>query len=199
MPTLRLAALALAATVFGVACVHEVRERPARALPAPPSVAATPVPAPAPAPSEPLSDRPAIAADELIWPVRGKLASKFGTRRGRGVHEGIDILAKQGTPVRAAAAGRVRLSGWMRGYGNLIILEHERGLETRYAHLHRSHVRKGDRVERGRVIGEVGRTGNATTSHLHFEVRERTHAKNPLARLASPDAVAELSFPASLP
>ena len=197
MPTLRLAALALAATVFGVACVHEVRERPARAMPAPPSVAATPVPAPAR--SEPPSDRPAIAADDLVWPVRGKLASKFGTRRGRGVHEGIDILAKQGTPVRAAAAGRVRFSGWMRGYGNLIILEHEGGLETRYAHLRRSHVPKGDHVERGRVIGEVGRTGNATTSHLHFEVRERTRAKNPLARLASPDAVAELSFPASLP
>lgn len=197
MPTLRLAALALAATVFGVACVHEVRERPARALPAPPRAAPTPVPAPAP--SEPSSDRPAIAIDDLVWPVRGKLASKFGTRRGRGVHEGIDILAKQGTPVRAAAAGRVRLSGWMRGYGNLIILEHERDLETRYAHLRRSLVRKGDRVERGQVIGEVGRTGNATTSHLHFEVRERAHARNPLARLEGPDSVAERSFPASLP
>jgi len=134
-----------------------------------------------------------------LWPVHGRVASRFGTHRGRRAHAGIDILAKLGTPVRAAAAGRVSYSGWMRGYGNVIIVEHERGLETRYAHLRRRHVRKGDRVERGRVIGEVGITGNATTPHLHFEVRERERATNPLARLERPGTDVGRSFPASLP
>jgi murein DD-endopeptidase MepM/ murein hydrolase activator NlpD len=74
--------------------------------------------------------------------VHGRIGSGFGTHRGRRPHAGIDILAPVGTPVRAAAAGRVAYVGRMRGYGSVIFVEHRDGLETRYAHLRRIHVQR---------------------------------------------------------
>ena len=117
---------------------------------------------------------------KLIWPVRGNLSSRFGWRNGRG-HDGIDIPAKRGTPIVAAAAGRVIHSGRGLGdYGRVIILKHEGHYSTVYAHNRRNRVEKGDFVEKGEVIGEVGSSGNASGSHVHFEVRRNRKPLNPL-------------------
>lgn len=119
----------------------------------------------------------------MLWPVKGKTTSVFG-RRGSRMHDGIDIKAKEGTPIHAAAAGTVvyadnRLSG----YGKLVIVRHGRNLFTAYAHNQRNLVRKGAKVRRGDVIAKVGHTGRASGPHLHFEVRHGSTAVDPLAYL----------------
>jgi murein DD-endopeptidase MepM/ murein hydrolase activator NlpD len=117
---------------------------------------------------------------KLIWPVRGKLSSRFGWRNGRS-HDGIDIPAKSGTPIIAAASGRVIHSGRGLGdYGRVVIVKHEGYYSTVYAHNRRNRVSKGDFVERGEVIGEVGSSGNASGSHVHFEVRRNRKPLDPL-------------------
>jgi len=117
---------------------------------------------------------------KLIWPVRGKLSSRFGWRNGRG-HDGIDIPARPGTPIVAAAAGRVIHSGRGLGdYGRVVIVKHEGYYSTVYAHNRRNRVEKGDFVEKGEVIGEVGSSGNASGSHVHFEVRHNRKPLDPL-------------------
>jgi lipoprotein NlpD len=117
---------------------------------------------------------------ELIWPVRGKLSSRFGPRNGRG-HDGIDIPAKSGTPIVAAAAGRVIHSGRGLGdYGRVVIVKHEGHYSTVYAHNRRNRVEKGDFVEKGEVIGEVGSSGNASGPHVHFEVRRNRKPLDPM-------------------
>ncbi len=117
---------------------------------------------------------------KLIWPVRGKLSSRFGRRNGRS-HDGIDIPAKSGTPIVAAAAGRVIHSGRGLGdYGRVVILKHEGYYSTVYAHNRRNRVEKGEFVEKGEVIGEVGSSGNASGSHVHFEVRRNRKPLDPL-------------------
>jgi lipoprotein NlpD len=116
----------------------------------------------------------------LIWPVRGKLSSRFGRRNGRR-HDGIDIPAKSGTLIVAAAAGRVIHSGRGLGdYGRVVIVKHEGYYSTVYAHNRRNRVEKGDFVEKGEVIGEVGSSGNASGSHVHFEVRRNRKPLDPL-------------------
>ncbi len=119
----------------------------------------------------------------LLWPVKGTVTSKFG-RRGSRMHDGIDINAREGTPVHAAASGEVvyadsRLSG----YGKLIIIRHGKNLFTAYGHNQRMLVRKGTKVRAGDVIGRVGHTGRASGPHLHFEVRQGSTPVNPLAYL----------------
>ncbi len=99
------------------------------------------------------------------------------------MHEGVDIAAPVGTPVRAAAAGRVIFVGRMRGYGNIVIVQHDRCYVTVYAHDSCNLVREGQAVKRGQVIGKVGRTGHTTGANLHFEVRRYNVATNPLAYL----------------
>jgi lipoprotein NlpD len=117
---------------------------------------------------------------ELIWPVRGRLSSRFGWRSGRS-HDGIDIPAKSGTPIVAAASGRVIHSGRGLGdYGRVVIVKHEGYYSTVYAHNRRNRVEKGDFVEKGEVIGEVGSSGNASGSHVHFEVRRNRKPLDPL-------------------
>ncbi len=114
------------------------------------------------------------------WPVAGKVASGFGGRGGSH-HGGIDILAPEGTDVLAALAGRVVSAGdTMRGYGNTVVLDHGEGVTTLYGHLREIHVKSADTVSEGKVIGSVGRTGNATTSHLHFEIRFGGRTVDPL-------------------
>ncbi len=120
---------------------------------------------------------------KLAWPLEGALSSRYGLR-GRVHHDGIDIKAPPGTPIRAADAGRVIHSdNSLAGYGNLIILKHPGEVSTVYAHNRRNLVRVGEFVERGQVIGEVGRTGRATTDHLHFEVRRDGKPRDPLQYL----------------
>jgi murein DD-endopeptidase MepM/ murein hydrolase activator NlpD len=113
------------------------------------------------------------------WPVRGRITSRFGWRRTR-MHEGVDIAARSGTPVRAAEAGRVIHAGRLGGYGKVVVVRHEGRYETVYAHNRRFRVRKGNRVRKGQVIAEVGETGNASAPHLHFEVRRDDDPRDPL-------------------
>jgi murein DD-endopeptidase MepM/ murein hydrolase activator NlpD len=121
------------------------------------------------------------SAQGLIWPVSGPVVSGFGMRWGR-MHEGIDIAAPTGTPVRAAASGTVIFAGVMSGYGNLVVIDHGGGLATAYAHLSGFAVGGGS-VAQGQVIGYVGCTGHCYGPHLHFEVRVNGAAVDPLGYL----------------
>lgn len=114
------------------------------------------------------------------WPLdAGIVMSGFGIRRGRR-HDGVDISAKGGTPIKAAADGKVVFSGRMRGYGNLIVMKHEDDYFTAYAHNRRNLAKKGRKVKQGEVIAQVGRTGRATGNHVHFEVRKGQKAMDPM-------------------
>jgi murein DD-endopeptidase MepM/ murein hydrolase activator NlpD len=108
----------------------------------------------------------------------------FGPR-GTRFHTGIDIPAPTGTGVVAAAPGRVAFAGWLAGgWGLLVAVAHRDGTRTLYAHLSRVEVRVGERVQAGWQLGRVGATGDATGPHLHFEVRVRGAAVDPLPVLA---------------
>jgi peptidoglycan DL-endopeptidase CwlO len=129
----------------------------------------------------PPADRMPSAAG-LIWPVSGPVTSPFGMRWGR-MHTGIDIGVPYGTSIHAAASGRVVYSGWMDGYGNLVAIDHGRGLSTAYAHQSRIGVSLGQTVAQGQVIGYVGCTGHCFGPHLHFEVRVNGTPVDPLGYL----------------
>jgi murein DD-endopeptidase MepM/ murein hydrolase activator NlpD len=129
----------------------------------------------------PPGDRTPSAAG-FIWPVSGPVVSPFGMRWGR-MHEGIDIGVGYGTPIHAAASGRVVYSGWMDGYGNLVAIDHGRGLSTAYAHQSRIGASVGQTVSQGQVIGYVGCTGHCFGPHLHFEVRVNGTPVDPLGYL----------------
>jgi murein DD-endopeptidase MepM/ murein hydrolase activator NlpD len=119
----------------------------------------------------------------LVWPLRPAVGDRFGPR-GAGFHPGIDLPAAPGTPVGAAAVGRVVFAGRTAGgYGNLVIVQHTRGVTTMYAHLSRILVVRGESVTVGSLLGLVGATGEATGPHLHFEVRVRDAAVDPLPAL----------------
>jgi peptidoglycan DL-endopeptidase CwlO len=122
------------------------------------------------------------SAAGLIWPVNGPVVSPFGMRWGR-MHEGIDIGVPYGTPIQASASGRVVYSGWMDGYGNLVALDHGRGLSTAYAHQSRIAVSVAQTVSQGQVIGYVGCTGHCFGPHLHFEVRINGSPVDPMGYL----------------
>ncbi len=127
--------------------------------------------------------RKSTKVSRLRWPVNGVLTSHFG-RRGSRMHDGIDIGAKEGTAVHAAAAGEVVYADHrLTGYGRLIIIRHRHDLFTAYAHNQRNLVRKGDKVKAGDVIARVGHTGRATGPHLHFEVRRGPTPVDPLSYL----------------
>jgi murein DD-endopeptidase MepM/ murein hydrolase activator NlpD len=124
-----------------------------------------------------------ISAIHFSWPVSGVISSPFGKRRNER-HEGIDIAARKGTIVKASRSGHVIYSSnQISGYGNMIIVKHSDNFSTVYAHLSKFDVRKGQFVTRGQKIGRVGRTGRATGSHLHFEIRSDRVAVNPLLYL----------------
>ena len=124
----------------------------------------------------PLSEMPASLAIDLVdslkcyhYPHKGSIRSKYGIRHRRR-HQGVDI--KTGDPVYATFDGRVRISEYNRGgYGNLIIVRHDNGLETYYGHLSERLVQSGEWVEAGQIIGLGGSTGRSTGPHLHFETR----------------------------
>jgi lipoprotein NlpD len=118
----------------------------------------------------------------FVWPVEGTITSRFG-RRGRDQHEGVDVAARRGTPIRAAEAGKVIHSGPLGAYGQVVIVKHSGHYRTVYAHARRLHVHKGQFVDRGQEIAEIGSTGNASGPHVHFEIRERDTARDPLLYL----------------
>jgi murein DD-endopeptidase MepM/ murein hydrolase activator NlpD len=117
--------------------------------------------------------------DGFLWPVAGKITSNFG-RRGATFHDGIDIAAPEGTPIRAIESGEVLYSDRLRGYGNLIIIRHLGGFASVYAHNRRNRVREGQKIRRGEIIAEVGSTGRVTGPHLHFEIRKNNITRDPL-------------------
>ncbi len=125
---------------------------------------------------------------DLHLPVDGPIRSVFGMRRdpinGRmRLHKGVDISARRGTPIEAAAEGRVVFAGRNGGYGKMVMLEHADGRQTLYAHAERLFVKPGDVVKAGQTIAAVGSTGHSTGPHLHFEIREGQNAVNPLKSL----------------
>lgn len=115
----------------------------------------------------------------FVWPIKGKLTSKFGPR-GKSFHDGLDIAAPKGAPIRAIQKGKVIFSDKLRGYGNIIIIRHPGRYVSVYAHNRKNLARKGQRVAQWQVIGEVGSTGKVTGPHLHFEIRRNNVARDPL-------------------
>jgi len=118
----------------------------------------------------------------FVWPVEGSVTSRFGPR-GRDRHEGVDVAARRGATIRAAESGKVIHSGPLGAYGKVVIVKHAGNYRTVYAHARRLHVHKGEFVDRGQPIAEVGTTGNASGPHVHFEIRERQTARDPLLYL----------------
>ena len=130
------------------------------------------------------SQRSLLASTPTIWPVRGWITSAFGQRvspfTGRlQMHEGLDICARPGTPVKATAEGVVIYSGWKSDFGKLVTIDHGYGYRTRYGHLSKIYVKNGERVKRGETVGAVGSTGRSTGPHLHYEVKVRGLPVNP--------------------
>ena len=115
-------------------------------------------------------------------PTRGSISSRFGMRRGRH-HDGLDIAAPLGTPVKAADGGDVIFVGTSGTYGKLIKIDHGAGFQTWYGHLSAYSVKVGDKVYKGQIIGAVGNTGRSTGPHLHFEIRKNGVPKNPSSYL----------------
>lgn len=120
-----------------------------------------------------------IEKGKFEWPVNGVISSGFGIRNGRR-HDGVDIKAAKGTPIKAAAKGTVVYEGRLKGYGKLIILRHKDRFFTVYAHNSKNKVGKGQKVAKGDVVGYVGATGRATGPHVHFEIRQKDRARNPM-------------------
>jgi murein DD-endopeptidase MepM/ murein hydrolase activator NlpD len=170
-----------------------------------PDRGATPAESPAPAQRPALAERaapddrrlPFLASGRLAsaesrfrWPLgTAAIGSPFGTRDGR-LHEGIDLPAPIGTPVYAAGDGQVIYAGdGIRGYGHLIVLQHEGDLLTVYAHNAELLVKEGEKVTTGQRIALVGQSGRATGPHLHFEVRAGQVPQDPLSYLPSPGSL----------
>ena len=131
------------------------------------------------------------AATPSIWPTHGWLSSSMGNRADpltgeKDFHPGLDISADTGDPVYATADGKVTNAAMAGNYGNLVVIDHGFGIETRYGHLSAFKVRDGQTVKRGDLLGLVGATGRTTGSHLHYEVRANGRILNPLQLLLAP-------------
>jgi murein DD-endopeptidase MepM/ murein hydrolase activator NlpD len=173
-----------------------------RVAPAASAAAVEPSPAPAVAEPEPepvaemswsdliTGPEPDSAAPDgdprFLWPIQGEVISPFGERPGGGRNDGINISAKRGAPIRAADAGQVSYVGnELKGYGNLILIRHENGFISAYAHADGVEVRRGQRVQRGEVIGSAGDTGDVPQPQLHFELRRGTKPVDPALYLVA--------------
>lgn len=122
---------------------------------------------------------PTTGSGVFINPTVGSLSSRYGSRWNRS-HNGIDIAGSYNTPIKAADGGVVTYSGWMSGYGNYIVINHENGYQTAYGHCASLNKKVGDRVAKGDVIAKMGNTGRSTGTHLHFEVKKDGAYQNPL-------------------
>lgn len=154
--------------------------------------AASPAPAPTPPPAVKATPKqiaalpkpPARASSTFLWPVQGKLISRFGSQQAGQHNDGINISAKRGTTVKAAENGVVAYAGnELRGFGNLLLVKHADGYMTAYAHNEALLVGRGARVKKGQAIARVGSTGSVGSPQLHFEVRKGRKAVDPLRYL----------------
>lgn len=142
--------------------------------------------APAPQPeaakaSVPEPEQTASVSGDFRWPARGRVIAGFGANGG---NEGINIAVPEGTPVKAAEAGTVTYAGSeVKGYGNLVLIKHENGYVSAYAHNGSLNVKRGEQVKRGQVIATSGQTGNVTSPQLHFEIRKGAQPVDPLKHL----------------
>ncbi|MBE0477851.1 peptidoglycan DD-metalloendopeptidase family protein [Candidatus Aerophobetes bacterium] len=132
-----------------------------------------------------------FASTPNIFPVKGWLSSGYGSRINpftgrRETHEAIDIVAPWDTPVRAACRGEVVFAGWRDFYGLVVEIKNKYGYSTLYAHLSKVLVKKGERVEKGQIVGRVGSTGRSTGPHLHFEVWKGGRSIDPLKLMVEP-------------
>lgn len=125
--------------------------------------------------------RIAVEKTPLALPLKSsfRFTSGFGRRWGR-AHEGIDLAGAHGSPIVATADGVVTHAGWESGYGNMVEIRHPYGLVTRYGHLSKVRVKKGQNISRGELIGDMGSTGRSTGTHLHYEVHVGGVAVNPM-------------------
>ena len=131
----------------------------------------------------------AVRASGFRWPVMGRINSPFGWRqhpvtRRRDFHTGIDIKANRNDAIKAAGSGKVVYSGWMGGYGKVLVIEHSNGQSTLYAHCSTLLFGKGASVSSGQLIAKIGTTGRSTGPHLHFEVRNGGSPVNPIKYLS---------------
>jgi|GEM_PF-1371922 len=138
---------------------------------------------PSPARAIGIASVPGVSLQSIfsfILPVQNAfISSPFGFRWGR-PHQGVDMAAPLGSPIRAAQGGKVIYSHWKQGYGNFIVIDHGHGLKTQYAHCAKILTHNGHVVQRGDIIGRVGSTGHSTGPHLHFEVLAQGVHRNPL-------------------
>ncbi len=141
--------------------------------------------------SVPRATPPPRSSSGFDWPVSGKLASRYGPKQDGLHNDGINIIARQGTPVKASDAGVVvYASNALQGYGNLLLVKHSGGWITAYAHNERLLVRQGQQVTKGQVIARVGNTGGVSEPQLHFEIRKGRQALDPLRYLQRTQASA---------
>ncbi|MEI9931884.1 MAG: M23 family metallopeptidase [Rhizomicrobium sp.] len=135
---------------------------------------------------------PVQTADaKFVWPLKGRVILGYGRGEGSERNDGINIAAIQGAPVRAAASGTISYCGnELKGYGNLVLIKHDNGYITAYAHVDSFLVGRDDRVAAGQVIAYVGSTGDVTSPQLHFEIRRGVQPVNPQALLPKSMVVA---------
>jgi murein DD-endopeptidase MepM/ murein hydrolase activator NlpD len=138
-----------------------------------------------PPPSAPAEAPITAPPGAFIWPVQGHVLSGFGAKPGGLVNDGINIAAPTGTPVRASQEGTVAYAGnELRGYGNLLLVRHDNGWMTAYAHNSELLAGRGDRVKRGQIIARVGASGSVNEPQLHFELRQGTRTVDPARYLS---------------
>jgi murein DD-endopeptidase MepM/ murein hydrolase activator NlpD len=128
---------------------------------------------------------PAAGTPSFRWPVRGRIITGFGPHSGQ-QNDGIDLAVPEGTSVKAAEDGVVAYAGnELKGYGNLVLVRHQNGYVTAYAHASELMVKRGDQVKRGQIIARAGQTGNVTAPQLHFEIRKGKVPVDPVQFLPS--------------
>lgn len=133
---------------------------------------------------EPRSTPSSSASDKFRWPVSGRIIGRFGKQADGKKNDGINIAVPVGTDIHAAEAGVVAYAGnELKGYGNLILIRHDNGYVTAYAHSSRMLVRRGDAVSRGQVIAKAGKTGSVSRPQLHFELRDGAKPVDPMPHL----------------
>jgi murein DD-endopeptidase MepM/ murein hydrolase activator NlpD len=152
--------------------------------PVAPVAAPEPAPAPQPEAKAPVAEpeqTASVPSGDFRWPARGRVIAGFGANGG---NEGINIAVPEGTPVKAAEAGTVTYAGSeVKGYGNLVLIRHENGFVSAYAHNGSLNVKRGEQVKRGQVIATSGQTGNVTSPQLHFEIRKGATPVDPMKHL----------------